>query len=114
MERKIRKLRKIELLELLLEQEKEIEGLREQVTELQKQLDVQKLQIENAGSIAEAAMQLSGIFEAAQKAADLYLKSVKGNSEDKENIGEDQKTGETVDSGDRGGAVPSEGTQDEA
>lgn len=30
-----------------------------------------------AGSIAEASLQLSGIFEAAQRAADLYLENIK-------------------------------------
>lgn len=39
MDRKIRKLRKIELLELLLEQEKEIDRLQAENAELQKQLD---------------------------------------------------------------------------
>lgn len=34
------------------------------------------------GSIAEAALQLSGIFEAAQNAAELYLRNVKRLSEE--------------------------------
>ena len=33
--------------------------------------------MEDSGSIAEAALRLNGIFEAAQKAADQYLESVK-------------------------------------
>ena len=32
--------------------------------------------IENSGSIAEAALKLSGIFEAAQAAADQYLENI--------------------------------------
>ncbi len=97
MDRKIRKLRKIELLELLLEQEKEIDRLQAENAELQKQLDHRCLQIEEAGSIAEAAMALSGIFEAAQKAADIYLQSVKENAEDTAKI-EDIQEGAAADS----------------
>lgn len=86
MDRKLRKMRKIELLELLLEQEKEIERLQDENNELQRQLGIRRLQIEKSGSIAEAALQLSGVFEAAQKAADYYLKSVIPESEDVENV----------------------------
>ncbi|MBQ8688413.1 MAG: DNA repair protein [Ruminococcus sp.] len=96
MNRKLRRMRKIELLELLLEQEKEIETLRTENERLQKENDIQRLKIENAGSIAEASLQLSGIFEAAQKAADLYLRSVRPDLEEAENVEEIQTGTETV------------------
>ncbi len=35
-----------------------------------------KIKLREAGSIAEASLRLSGIYEAAQKAADLYLENV--------------------------------------
>ena len=35
-----------------------------------------KIKLREAGSIAEASLKLSGIYEAAQKAADLYLENI--------------------------------------
>ncbi len=67
MERKeLRRMRKFELLELLLEQEREIQALQMANESLCSQLDIQQLKIEKAGSITEAALSLSGAFEAAQ------------------------------------------------
>ena len=45
--------------------------------ELEQQMSRRELQIASAGSIAEASLKLSGIFEAAQKAADQYLYNVR-------------------------------------
>ncbi|MCC9890778.1 hypothetical protein HK150_04705, partial [Streptococcus agalactiae] len=56
--------------QLLIEkQEKEIQQLKEA-------LDDKKIKISKAGSIAEASLMLSGIFETAQLAADTYLENV--------------------------------------
>lgn len=75
--RKLRKMKKIELLEMLLEQEREIEKLQAENEELKEKLENKRLTLEKAGSIAEAALSLSGVFEAVQKAAEMYLESVK-------------------------------------
>ena len=85
MDRNLRKMKKRELLEVLLEQEKEIERLKDENVRLRKHLKARKIKIENTGSIAEAAMELSGIFEAAQQAADLYLKNVKAMNKKNKN-----------------------------
>lgn len=77
MERKLRNMKKIELIELLLEQEKEIERLKAENDVLKDQTNIQQIKLNSAGSIAEASLLLSGVFEAAQRAADLYLNSVK-------------------------------------
>lgn len=42
--------------------------------------EIQVAGLSEVGSIAEAALQLNGIFEAAQKAADLYLQTVRERS----------------------------------
>lgn len=98
MERKLRRMRKIELLELLLEQEQEIQRLQEENEALTNKLDLQRIKIEESGSIAEAALKLNEIFETAQKAADLYLNSVKANSEAIDGIEEENgKSEQTVD-----------------
>ena len=80
----LRKLKRTDLLELLLAQEKENEDLRRQLQEAQDRLEERKLALEEAGSIAEASLRLSGVFEAAQTAADQYLENVRRLSEGQE------------------------------
>ena len=68
----LRKLSKTELLELLVAQGRENLALRERLEKAEAELAERRLQISDCGSIAEAALKLSGVFEAAQKAVDLY------------------------------------------
>lgn len=75
-DKNLRKLNRAELLEMLLEQSKEVERLMAENQRLSEQLESRRITIEKAGSIAEAAMELNGIFEAAQKTAEQYLENV--------------------------------------
>lgn len=79
----LKKLKRQELLEIMLAQGREIDRLREQVESLQAQLDDRTIAIEKAGSIAKASLALTKVFEEAQKAADLYLYNVSGGREGK-------------------------------
>lgn len=72
----LKKLRRSDLLELLVAQEKENEQLRSQVTQLQKRLEDRTISLENVGSIAEASLQISGVFQAAQDAAARYMENI--------------------------------------
>lgn len=83
-ERELKKLSRLELLELLLAEMKENERLSKELEEAKAALDEQRIIIENSGSLAEAALRLSGIFEAADKAAKLYLSNLDGKSEETE------------------------------
>ena len=85
-DKEFRKLKKSELLELLLIQTKENERLKEALEEAQVQLRDRNLYMENAGSIAEASLRVNHIFELAQKAADQYLYNVRNlaGEQDKE------------------------------
>ena len=83
-DQELRKLKRTELLELLLTQEKENEELRRQLQKARDRLAERKLSLDEAGSIAEAAMRLNGVFEAAQAAADQYLENVRSLSEGQE------------------------------
>lgn len=74
----LKRLSREALLEMLLEQSREVERLKQENLELEKELESRRIMIKNAGSIAEAALQLNQIFEAAQKAADQYLENVQG------------------------------------
>lgn len=76
-DKELKKLSRAELLELLLESNRENERLRKQLEKAKGLLANRAIEIENAGSIAEAALALNGVFEAAQKAADQYLENVR-------------------------------------
>lgn len=76
-DKSLRKLSRAELLEMLLEQSKEVELLKIQNQKLKERLENRRIMVEESGSIAEAALKLNGIFETAQKAADQYLENVK-------------------------------------
>ena len=78
-EKDLRKLNRAELLELMLEQSREIERLRTELDETKKQLNNKRIKLSEAGSIAEAALKLTNVFEEAQKAADLYVENVRLN-----------------------------------
>lgn len=74
---RLKKMSRIELLELLVEQMEENERLKKEIEELKGELEDKRLIIENSGSIAEAALKLNKVFEAADEAARQYLESVK-------------------------------------
>ena len=76
-EKELLKLNKSEMLEIMLAQSREIDSLREQLAEAKAELEDRRITIEKAGSLADASLQLTRIFEEAQKAADLYLDNVK-------------------------------------
>ena len=80
-DRELQKLERVELLQLLVEQSRELDALRRELEETKKQLADRELHMQEAGSIAEASMQLNGVFEAAQRAADQYLESIRYQSE---------------------------------
>ena len=76
-EKELLKLKKSELLEIMLAQSKEIDSLREQLAKAEAKLKDKKIAIDESGSIAEASLRLTKIFEEAQKAADLYVENIK-------------------------------------
>ena len=81
-EKELKKLNRYQLLELLILQTERADSLQEKAERLQAQLDERELRFAQLGSIAEASICVSGVFEAAQKAADLYLESAKKQAED--------------------------------
>lgn len=75
------KLKKKELLEIMLAQSKEIDALRERVEELEKQLANREFDLSKIGSIAEASLVVTDIFKEAEKAAVIYLQNVRRSCE---------------------------------
>ena len=85
-EKDVQKLKRVELLEILVEQGKEIESLKAELEEANKKLADRKIRIDKAGSIAEAVCQINGVFEAAEAAAYQYVESVRYMTENQEEI----------------------------
>ena len=81
-EKDFRKLKRVELYEIMLAQAEEIDDLRAQLATAKKELENKRIDIQRSGSIAEASLKLTKIFEEAQKAADLYLSNIKKETGD--------------------------------
>ncbi len=80
-DKELKKLSRAKLLEMLIAQSKEVDSLKAQLKEANEKLEDRQIRIENSGSIAEAALQLNGLFEAAQNAAEQYLENIKRQSD---------------------------------
>ena len=76
-EKELLKLRRSELLEIMLAQSQEIDNLRQQLDEANAKLADREIRLSESGSIAEASLRLTNIFEEAQKAVDLYVDNMK-------------------------------------
>lgn len=89
----LKKLKRIQLLEMLLMQTQRVEELEAELkekdlklAELQKQLDEKKIAVSEAGTLAQAALEMNNIFRRADKAASQYLENVKIFTEDVERL----------------------------
>lgn len=71
-ERELRNLSRTDLLEMLLAQSRELEQVRAELEEAKQKLTRRELAVQQAGSMAEAALLLNGVFEAADKACEQY------------------------------------------
>lgn len=75
--KELKRLRRSDLLEMLLELRKENDDLRSQLAQAKKQLEDRNLEIEKSGSLAEAVVQMNGLFEATQAACEQYVDIVR-------------------------------------
>ncbi len=78
--KELRKMSRSELLEILIAQMEENERLNAKLSAASDELENRTIAVHNAGSLAEAALQLNGIFEAAEAAAEQYLDNVRSAS----------------------------------
>lgn len=78
----LKNLSRKDLVDLLIFEKKKNEILKQKLFEANKKLEEQKQTFQNAGSLADAAVQISGVLEAAQKAADIYLRNIRGSNEE--------------------------------
>lgn len=85
-DKELRKLSRSDLLEMLIEQSEELLETKKKLQELEHKVAQREIQINKAGSIAEAALQLNHIFEDAEAAAQEYLDNIKSLSERQEAV----------------------------
>ena len=76
-DKELKHLSRSELIDIIYELQKQNRLADEKASAAQAALSERELHIEKAGSIAEAALQLNGVFDAAQAAADQYLASIR-------------------------------------
>ena len=93
-DKELARLNRNDLLQLLIDQVREADGLREEIAQLQERLKERTFQIENAGTLAEAATKVTGLLEAAQEAADLYRENAQRQCD--EMIAEAQRQAEEI------------------
>ena len=78
----LKRLRRDELLEMLIAQSKRMEQMQEELDAARAALNDRAILLEEAGSIAEASLRINGVFEAAQAAAQQYLENIRRMSGD--------------------------------
>ena len=81
-EKELRRLSRRELLEMLITRTMENERLTEELQQARKELSDREFIQDRAGSMAEAALQLNGVFEAADRAAREYLENIRRMAEE--------------------------------
>lgn len=107
----LKRLRRDELLEMLIAQSKRTDQLQAELDAARAQLASRAIVLEEAGSIAEAALRINGVFEAAQAAAQQYLDNIRRISGVRpEAAAEPEKPGEAAAEPENPGENPKAGT----
>lgn len=80
--KELKKLNRRELVDIIYQLKKNEEQMQEQIAALEAELQERRIHLSVAGSIAEAATDITGIFSVAQSTADLYLREIAFMKED--------------------------------
>ena len=80
-EKELKRLTRADLLEMLIAQSEELRQVKERLKIAEAALANRVIEIDNAGSIAEASLRLNGVFEAAQAACEQYTENIRLLSE---------------------------------
>ena len=76
-DKEFKQLNRAQLIDIIYQLQLQVEELTKQNQDLEKALEDKRLRISNAGSIAEAALELNDCFRSAQNAAEHYLQEIK-------------------------------------
>ena len=74
--KELKKMSRRELVEIIYQMKKNEQQMQEQIADLENALHDKRIRISSAGSIAEAAADITNVFSAAQMTADLYLNEI--------------------------------------
>ena len=80
-EKDLKRLSRADLLEMLIDQSVELKKAQEKLKDAQEELDSRRIAIDEAGTLAEAALKLNGIFEAAQASCKQYTDNIRDLNE---------------------------------
>lgn len=81
-DKELKRLSRRELVDIIYELQKKDAERENEIERLQSALSKKELAVSEAGSIAEAALKVNGVFEAAQAAANQYLLSIRAANAD--------------------------------
>jgi len=87
-EKELKRLSRADLLEMLIDQSKELQEVREKLQQAEEELKKREIVIGNTGSIANASLMLNSVFEAAQAACREYVENAHTFGERPETAGE--------------------------
>lgn len=82
--KELKKLSRRELVDIIYQLKKNEQEMQDQITSLEEALQEKRIRISVAGSIAEAAVDITNVFSAAQTTANLYLHEISCMKEDTE------------------------------
>ncbi len=85
-DRELRKLSRTDLLEMLVDLSEELNLVKQQLRDAEEKLNNRQILIDKAGSIAEASLQLNGVFEAAEAASEQYVENIRNLSDRQDEI----------------------------
>ena len=76
-EKELHKLRREDLLDMLIHQSEDYARLTEELAKAKEELSRRALAMENAGTLADAAFQLNGVYHAADEVCSQYVESIR-------------------------------------
>lgn len=85
-DKELRKLSRKDLLYMLISQGRELQELKEKYREAEEALKDRTIQLEKAGTIAEASFKINGVFEATEAACRQYTENIERLSRQQEEL----------------------------
>ena len=85
MENELKKLSRRELVDVIYQLKKNEQRMQEEIAALEAALSDKRIRVEVAGSIAQAAVDITQLFSTAQTTADMYLQEIAAMKADTEN-----------------------------
>ena len=83
-DKEFKRLSRAELIDIIYQFQLQVDELTEKNQKLERELADKRLRLQNAGNIAEAALEINDFFRSAQAAAEQYLEEIKTIREETE------------------------------